>query len=87
MELTIQMQIKHNGKWYNPGDTITDLSEKDYKRLKEMKADIPNQGFKPVGGVEILDPTAPGGAKLRNRQEYVETKRIPDGTITETYKE
>lgn len=86
MELTIQMQVKHNGKWYQPGETITDLSEKDYQRLKEMKADIPNQGFKPSGGIEVLDLFAPGGAKIKNASEYVERKLNTDGTQTTIYK-
>lgn len=85
MELTVQSRVKHDGKWYKPGETIKDLSEADHNRLKELHTDKASSGVKVsgTGAVEMLDIT---NAKLRNRSEFVEYRKDEDGTITEIYK-
>lgn len=37
-EITVQVPVKHDGKWYEPGDTITGLSTEEFNRLKELNA-------------------------------------------------
>jgi hypothetical protein len=85
MELTVQSQVKHDGKWYKPGETIKNLSEAEYDRLKELHTDKSSAGVKVSGNgaIEVLDIS---NAKLRNRSEFVEYKKDEDGTITEIYK-
>lgn len=34
--VTVYGRIKHNGKWYDPGETIKEISVKDAERLKEQ---------------------------------------------------
>lgn len=88
MELTVQVPVKHSGKWYQPGETIKDLSEQDYNRLKNVGADVKNEGPKVSGQgtFEVLDWSAPDGAKIRNRSEFVKGSVDKDGMVTETYK-
>jgi hypothetical protein len=85
MELTVQSQVKHNGKWYKAGETIKDLSEADYNRLKELHTDKSSEGVKVsgLGTYELLDQS---NAKFRNRSEFVEYRKNEDGTFTEIYK-
>lgn len=86
MELTVQSQVKHDGKWYKAGETIKDLSEADYNRLKELHVDQASTGVKVSGpgAKEILDSS---NAKFRNRSEFVErVVNKEDGTVTEIYK-
>jgi hypothetical protein len=87
-ELKVETNVKHNGKWYKPGETIKDLSEQDYNRLTELQVDVRSEGVsaKGTGASRILDMTAPGGAKLTNRSEYIERTVDSEGNVWETYK-
>lgn len=40
-EILVHVPVKHNGKWYKAGDTITGLSVEEFNQLKEKGVDVP----------------------------------------------